>query len=298
MPTAKPAGNRLRAPAARDAKRVAVLLRARELADLGVAETSPDDVRAEWQGLDLERDAWLVEGGPDGVAAYALAAGADLLVAVHPEATGHGYGATLRACAERRAHERGFRMVRQFIPAADLRARTQLLEAGWWPVHHYFRLRAELARVPEPSAVLTRGFVKERDAEPVWHLVQGAYAEVEGFLPQSLEGWLASSVEKPDFDPELWFLLHDAGGIVGAALGERAESRTGLITTIAVAPHARGRGRGRTLVSLLLAAFRAKGLRYAEAAAHGPTAAAARVFESAGMQVVRRTERWEKVLGV
>ena len=298
MPTAKPAGDRLRAPTDRDAKGVAALLRAREIADIGAAETSADDVRAEWQGLDLEHDAWLVEGGSDGVAAYALAAGADLLVAVHPDATGKGYGTALRARAERRAREQGCRVVRQFIAAGDLRARAHLLEGGWWPVHHYFRLRAELARVPEPPSVLTREFARERDAEAVWHLVQGAYTGVEGFLPQSFEGWLASSVAQPDFDPELWLLLHDAGGIVGAALGERGEARTGLITTVAVAPRARGRGRGRTLVSLLLAAFRAKKLRYAEAAAHGPTAAAARVFESAGMQVVRETERWEKVLGV
>jgi ribosomal protein S18 acetylase RimI-like enzyme len=224
---------------------------------------------------------------------------ADVLVAVHPEVT--GYGTLLRATAERRAHERGFRLVRQFVPGTDTAARVLLLEAGWWPVHHYFSLRAELRHVPQPPSVLTRRFAPERDAEEVWHLVQGASSGVDGFLRQSLEGWLATGVEKPDFDPDLWLLLHDAKGTVGAALGERGgrgDSRTGLITTVAVAPRARRRGQGRTLVALLLAAFRAKQLRYAEAAAHGPTAAAARVFESAGMQVVRTTERWETVVGV
>ena len=44
--------------------------------------------------------------------------------------------------------------------------------------------------------------------------------------------------------------------------------------------------------------FRGAGLRHAEASAHGPTAAAARVFEVAGLHVTRETERWEKVLGV
>jgi ribosomal protein S18 acetylase RimI-like enzyme len=301
MPSAQPAGDRLRAPTVRDAKGVAALRRAREQADLGVPESSAEDVRAEWEGVDLEHDAWLVEGGPAGVAAYALVSGADVLVAVHPAVTGYGYGTLMRATAERRAHERGFRVVRQFVPGTDTAARVLLLEAGWWPVHHYFRLRAELRQVSQPPSVLTRRFAPERDAEEVWHLVQGAYAGVEGFLRQSLEGWLATGVEKPDFDPDLWLLLHDAKGIVGAALGERGgrgESRTGLITTVTVAPRARGRGQGRTLVALLLAAFRAKKLRYAEAAAHGPTAAAARVFESAGMQVVRTTERWEKVVGV
>ena len=84
-------------------------------------------------------------------------------------------------------------------------------------------------------------------------------------------------------------------------LGERGgkgETRTGIITTVAVADRARGRGHGHTLVRLLLGEFRAAKLRHAEASAHGPTAAAARVFEVAGMHVARETERWEKVLGV
>ena len=220
---------------------------------------------------------------------------------MHPEATGQGYGAALRARAERRGTARASAappLVRQFVPAGDVRARAHLLAAGWWPVHHYFRLRAELARRPAAARVLTREFARERDAEAVWHLVQGAYT-----------AWRASSRSRSRLAREQRRAARlrpgavapaaRRGGHRGAALGERREARTGLITTVAVsASRARGRGRGRTLVSLLLAAFRAKELRYAEAAAHGPTAAAARVFESAGMQVVRETERWEKVLGV
>ncbi len=72
----------------------------------------------------------------------------------------------------------------------------------------------------------------------------------------------------------------------------------GLITTLAVAHRARGQGNGLTLLLLLLDAFKRKRLRYAEATVHGRTAAAARLFESAGMTPARRTERWEKVLGV
>jgi hypothetical protein len=51
------------------------------------------------------------------------------------------------------------------------------------------------------------------------------------------------------------------------------------------------------LLALLLAAFRRKRLRYAEAPVHGPTAASARVFESVGMEPASRSERWERVLG-
>jgi mycothiol synthase len=300
MKTTIPAGHVLRAPTADDADDVAGLLRARESADLGAAELTVADVRAEWEspGIDLANDARVVVDEKGRLVAYSLVAGDDLVVAVHPDVVGCGLGTQLRLAAERRAQSSGARVVRQFVPAANTAARALLLEAGWWPVHHYFRMRIALKDAPQPPEVLARAFDEQRDAEQVWHLVQGAYADVEGHLPQTLESWRATAMEKPGWDPDLWLLMHDAQGIVGAALGEKGEKRTGLVTTLAVAHRARGQGHGRTLVLLLLDAFRRKRMRVAEATVHGPTAAAARVFESAGMTAARRTERWEKVLGV
>ena len=303
MDTTIPAGYVLRAPTSDDASAVAELLRVCELADLGQPENTVADVKAEWEtpGLELERDAWVVQDAGGALVAYALVTGADLLVAVHPDSTGRGLGTELRVRAERRARARAARVVRQFVPTANTAARILLLDAGWWPVHHYFRMQIALKDAPPPPPVLARAFEEERDVEEVWHLVQGAYSDVEGHLPQSLEGWRATAMDKPGWDPGLWLLLHDAKGIVGAALGERGDTgqkRVGLVTVLAVAHRARGQGHGRTLLTLLLDAFRRKRLRFAEAAVHGSTAAAARVFESVGMTPARETERWEKVLGV
>ena len=297
-----PGAPALRAPDAGDADAVAALLRARERVDLGAEETTAEEVREEWELLGEEGalDAWVADG-TEGLAGYAVAAGPDLVVAVHPDAVGRGLGGMLRSEAERRARARGTRVVRQFIPATNTEARIHLLEAGWWPVHHYFRMRIDLKHAPPRPDVLARTFDPDRDAEAVWHLIEGAYADVEGHLPQSLESWRATALEKPGWDPAFWLLQHDARGIVGAVLGERGgkgEARTGIITAVAVADRARGRGHGRRLVELLLTEFRGARLRHAVTAAHGPTVAAARVFEAAGMQVARETERWEKVLGV
>jgi ribosomal protein S18 acetylase RimI-like enzyme len=127
--------------------------------------------------------------------------------------------------------------------------------------------------------------------------VQEAYAPLEGFLPQSLEGWRASTLEKPGWDPSLWLVLDDEEGVAGAALGDRGPRATGQIHTLAVAERARGRGYGRALVGRLMDAFLAAGLRGAEAAVHGPNAGASGLFEAAGMQVRWHAERWEKTLG-
>ena len=297
-----PAGHVMRAPTADDATAVSELLRARDTVDLGDPEVTVADVRADWEAseVELERDAWVVQDAAGALVAYALVTGADLLVAVHPASAGRGLGTELRLAAERRARARGIRVVRQFVPAGNTAARALLLDAGWWPVRHYFRMQIALGDAPPPPAVLARTFDEQRDTEQVWHLVQGAYSGVEGHLPQSLEGWRATAMDKPGWDPELWLLLHDAKGIVGAVLGERgemAQKRFGLVTALAVAHRARGQGHGRTLLLLLFDAFRRKRLRFAEAAVHGPTAGAARLFESVGMSATRETERWEKVVG-
>jgi mycothiol synthase len=298
-----PAGHVLRAPTTADAQAVAELLRARDLVDLGQPEATVADVRADWEApdLELERDAWVVQDASGALVAYAIVTGPDLLVAVHPYAVGQGLGSELRLAAERRARARGVRVVRQFVPTANTAARILLLEAGWWPVHHYFRMQIALKDAPSPPPVLARAFDKKRDVEPVWHLIQGAYTGVEGYLPQTLDGWRATGMDKPGWDPGLWLLLHDAHGIVGAALGERGDTgqkRFGLVTALAVAHRARGQGHGRTLLLLLFDAFRRSGLRFSEAAVHGRTAASARLFDSVGMTAARQSERWEKVLGV
>src|SRR5688500_1203719 len=134
-----PAGHVLRAPTAADARAVVELLRARDAADLGEPEVTVADIEAEWADVELERDAWVAEEEDGGrLVGYALVAGVDVLVAVHPDAVGRGLGTELRLAAERRARARGARVVRQFVPAANTAARVLLLEAGWWPVHHYF----------------------------------------------------------------------------------------------------------------------------------------------------------------
>jgi mycothiol synthase len=298
MSTARPAGHRLRHPTRADAAAVLQLLHARERADLGRAQSTAEDLAVDWAtpGFDLARDAWLVEK-EGAVVGYASLLGDDLLVAVHPDAAGRGLGSQLREAGERRAAERGTRVLRQFVPVADTRARVQLLDAGWWPMHHYFRLGGPLTPVPDAPAVDVRRFDPATDTEPVWRLVQEAYAPLEGFLPQSLEGWRASTLGKPGWDPSLWLVIDDAEGVAGAALGDRGPRATGQIHTLAVAERARGRGYGRALVAELLEAFRAAGLRGAEAAVHGPNAGASGLFESVGMHVRWHAERWEKSLG-
>ena len=275
------------------------MLLARDVADFGYPDFTLEDLHADWAtpGLDLERDAWVVERPGGEIVASALLLGDDALIHVHPDACGLGIGTALRERAEERARERGTAVLRQFVPTGNEAAAPLLLDAGYWPVQHYFRMRIALEAAPRPGAAAVRPFERDQDEIAVHALVQEALSEVEGYLAEPLWVWRRQRIEKERWDPSLWLLLEDDEGLAGAALGERWDGGLGYVAQLAVAPWARGRGHGRTLLLALFEAFRADGLRRAELSVHGANRGAARLYESVGMSPSWEAQRWEKALG-
>jgi mycothiol synthase len=290
---------RLRAPEPDDAHAVLELIIARDIADLGRPDYTLEDVRSDWTapGIDLARDAWLVEenGAPLGYALLDDRGAA--LITVPPASEGRGVGTVLREAAEARALERGAAIVRQYVPAGNEAARSQLLAAGYWPAYSYFRMRRELADAPAPPAdVRVRPFSRGPDDAAVHTLVEEAMAGVGGNEPRSLESWQAAKVDKEGWDPSLWLLHEDADGLAGVVLCERWEEGVGYVDYLAVAARARGQGLGRALLLHGFAALRDTGLGVAELSVQGENASATRLYEAVGMRPVWTIERWEKAL--
>src|SRR4051794_31496240 len=100
---------RLRAPTFADAEAVAALIVAADIAELGEADYTLEDLRQEWgeSGFALDRDAVLAEedGRPVGYAAFRR--GSRVVTAVHPERRGQGIGGALLDWGEARGEERG-----------------------------------------------------------------------------------------------------------------------------------------------------------------------------------------------
>jgi mycothiol synthase len=290
---------RLRAPEPADAPAVLELIIARDIADLGRPDYTLEDVQADWAapGIDLARDAWIAEedGTPLGYALLDDRGAA--LITVPPASEGRGVGTALREAAEARALERGEALVRQYVPTGNEAARTVLLSAGYWPAYSYFRMRMDLADALEPPAdVHVRPFSRGPDDAPVHALVEEAMAGVAGNEPRTLESWQAAKVDKEGWDPALWLLHEDAGGLAGVVLCERWEEGVGYVDALAVAPRVRGTGLGRAMLLHGLAALRGAGLRTAELSVQGENASATRLYESVGMTPVSTIERWEKPL--
>ena len=289
----------VRSPRPADAPAVLDLIVARDIADLGRPDYTLEDVEADWgaPGIDLARDAFVVEDRGTALGYALLDDRGAALVTVPPAAEGRGVGTLLRQAAEARAVERGETLVRQYVPAGNELARTHLLAAGYWPAYSYFRMRMELAdEVVPPADVHVREFDRGIDDAPVHALVEDAMAGVAGNEPRSLESWQAAKVDKEGWDPSLWLLHEDAGGLAGVVLCERWEEGVGYVDYLAVAPRARGHGLGRALLVHGLAALRARGLAAAELSVQGENASATRLYESVGMRPVWTIERWEKSL--
>ena len=289
----------LRSPVASDAGAVLELIVARDIADLGRPDYTLDDVRADWSapGLDLARDAWIAEedGRPIGYALLDDRGAA--LVTVPPGNEGRGVGTALREAAEARALERGEALCRQYVPTTNEAARTQLLEAGYWPAHSYFRMRMPLAAAPPPPAGVTvRPFARGLDDAAVHTLIEDAFAGIAGSEPRSLESWRATTIDTEGWNGALWLLHEDADGLAGVVLCERWERAVGYVEYLAVAARARGHGLGRALLLHGLAALRDAGLETAELSVQGENASATRLYESVGMRAVWTIERWEKPL--
>jgi ribosomal protein S18 acetylase RimI-like enzyme len=226
-----------------------------------------------------------------------MTCGDDALIHVHPDACGRGLGTALREVAEARARERGTAVLRQPLPAGNESGAALLLDAGYWPVQHYLRMRKPLDETQAVPDLPLRAFERDRDELEVHQLVQTAMSEVEGYLAEPLEVWRRQRIEKRGWDPSLWLVLEDEDGLAGVGLGERWENDVGYVAQLAVAPRARGRGYGRAVLLGLFEAFRGSGLRTAELSVHGANRGAARLYESVGMRATWEAQRWEKALG-
>jgi mycothiol synthase len=292
-------GHTLRHPGPEDADAVLAVIVARDVADLGRPDYTLEDLYADWTmpGVDPTRDAWVVQEDERLVGYALLDDRGAALITVAPDAEGRGIGTALREAAEARALERGEGLVRQYVPVANEPARALLLDAGYWPVHHYFRMRIGLAGAPPPPELPVRPFDPERDAEAVHALVQEAFSQLEGNVTQPLDAWRAVKIAKQGWDPALWLLSEDTEGLTGAVLCERWEGGVGYVDSLAVAPRARRRGLGRALLLHAFAALRDDGLEVAELSLQGDNAGAARLYEAVGMRSIWSQERWEKPLG-
>jgi mycothiol synthase len=296
----------IRAPTRADAEAITELVVACDVDEYGAPDFELDDLLSDWgsPGLDLERDAWLVEAADGRPAAYGvLYFDNDMDVYVGPEFRGRGIGAALLDRVERRALLRAAGedvLVGQALSSVNTAGHDLLKRAGYAPARTYWRFVLPLDEPPPepraPEGVQMRTFDPERDGKAVHSLIQAAFADNERYEGEPYSEWVARNIDREAFDPELWFLAAADGEVVGSIVCPNYESE-GWVRQLAVARDWRGRGVG---MALLLKAFgefyRRRRPRVGLVVDSWNRTGARALYERAGMQVEREYAHFEKTL--
>ena len=209
--------------------------------------------------------------------------------------------AELLGWAEQRAQEEADPVLRTSAWERDDRLRRVMEERGFTLIRHSYTMETELgeaAPVPQlPDGVLVRTR-REGDDRDIWSVYDETFADTWEHVGISFDEWKHWMLEGPMFDPSLWFLAITREEIAGICLCRRSdrEPNLGWVQILGVRRLWRRRGLGRALLQHAFAEFHARGLRRGGLGvdASSPTGAV-RLYESAGMRIVRQRDVYEKV---
>lgn len=311
MPLLTDAPLSLRRPSLADAQAVTDLINAADLVDYGESDLTLDDMLEEFEGSDLERDAWLVErdGRLVGVGALQNRAGVRLsaTVYVHPDDRRRGIGTALTALLE----ERG----RELIASAPADAQVSIV--GWlngeapeplaWArglgyerVRSFQRMRIDMTDAPPephwPKGITLRTYRPGMDDRSLFDAVEEAFSDHWGHLPMQFDEWLRRT-QRDDFDPSLWFIAMDGEQIAAMSLCSLMIDDGGWVSSLAVRRPWRQRGLAR---AILLHSFGELWRRDRRWVALGVDAdsltGATRLYRSVGMYVREAHEQVRKIL--
>jgi mycothiol synthase len=309
-----PVGFTLRRPTMDDLAAVTKLVNLCEIDEYGVAETTEGDMHLRWQqpGFNLATDAWVVLA-PDGeIIACAsvgnrqyirIYAGAD----IHPAYRGRGIGTYLLRLTEERA--------REYVSLAPAGARVtftgeasnvnvagqKLLEKhGFTLIRNFWRMGIELQETP-PLAQWAEGIVI-RTLVPgmeraVYEADEEAFKDHWGFISMDFAEWSHWALGGEDFDPSLWFLAMDGDEIAAFAMCADEKESGGWVQVLGVRRPWRRKGLGLALLQHAFGEFYRRDIHNVYLGVDSQSlTGATRLYERAGMHVVRQYKNYEKEL--
>jgi len=315
----------LRAPTLADIPAAVALLNAVSLAEQGVRQEDEERLAHEWQtsGFDLATDARFALDGEGCPIAYievwdrAPHVHPFIWGCVHPDYQGRGIGAGLMDWAEARAAEalasapaEARVSVKASTVSTNERAARLLAGRGFRPVRHFWRMVRELdpdvtPELPDwPEGITVRPYFPGLDDRLIHRVIMDSFRDHWGFIEEPFEAWLQQMKGHPNFDRSLWLLAVTtaSGGddIVGVALcypDVIDDPDMGWVGSLGVLREWRRRGIARALLHYAFGEFHRRGrARVGLSVDAASLTGATRLYEQAGMRVVRQWDQYEKVL--
>ena len=285
---------RRKPPAPADAAAVAELLIAYERSLYGETEYSLRDLEAEWETLDLARDALVLLDDERVVAFGLLEDRGDLWridAYVHPGEQGRGLGTELVGALEATAASRGARRIQNGVAEPDEAGHRLLAGLGYRAVRVFRELRIDLELAPErpewPNGLVPDEFDPDRDAVAFHAAQQAAFADHWEYRPRDLARWRELHLETEAFDPSLWRVVRAGDEIVAGAICEGNRYGGGWVSVLFTQRPWRAQGVGRALLRDAFWKFRDRGEPSAGLTVDAEnTTGAFQLYESAGMRPV------------
>jgi mycothiol synthase len=292
----------VREPGAGDAEGIAEACNELSTQLYGVADLSAEEIR-HWLSLpNLETAVAELGGEICGYTDFRRRDDAPIEVdlRVRPSAWGRGLADALLDPAEAAAGPET--TVRCFVAERDDESRGALERRGYRLIRHSFKMQIDFAEPPEPPewppGFAVRCYAGEEDTRAVYDCHQESFADHWEFRPEPFGSWRRFSVERPDFDPSLWWLAEADGELAGISLNHwhaSGDRSFGWIGVLSVRKPWRGRGLGLALLRHSFCDFAARGAtRVGLDVDAENTTGAVRLYERAGMRPVRRLDIYEK----
>jgi mycothiol synthase len=320
-----PEGYTLRPATMADIEEAVATFNAASVAKIGKPGFEVEDIKAEWLLPDFDLDkSTRVVARPDGrIAGYIEVWDSDAVPTriwvwgrVHPEEEGQGIGSLLMEWAEARA--------RQAIPRVpdDIRVAMQVgTFNGYRPAEqlfqdcnmaltrHFWTMVIDVDGQPLqpplwPESVTVRGMIAGQEERQTIQAVRDSFKDHWGYLEQpfeqEFERWQHFINHDKEFDPSLWFLAMDGEEIAGVALcrlRSHEDPEMGWVNTLGVKRPWRRQGLGLALLQHAFNELQARGQkRVGLGVDAGSLTGATRLYEKAGMHVLRQFDLYEKEL--
>ena len=304
MSSSPPEGVHVRDATAADIGTAAKLVRDEERFVRGQSIWDVADLSDFWRYASFDGGSWILErdGSPVAFAACIYRDDvAECWSTVHPDFFGQGLGTFLLARAEQHARRLGQRAIKAGTFAENAAGHRLLADRGYREVRRYFQMRIDLDSDPGPAswpAGIEPATFRLEDARAFHQAIQEAFAEEWGFHALAFDEWRRTRLEAPETDASLWFMARDGEEIAGVARCEANRDGGGWIGALGVRKPWRRRGLGLALLRHVFAEFRRRGEPHVGLGvdAQNPTGAT-RLYERAGMRVIKEDAIYEKALG-
>ena len=311
------AGFTCRSTTMEDAEAVFALITANDIALYGEPDPTYtiEDLRRGWLSSDhdMSRDNWVVISSAGRIVGYVAVRPyqhARLFASpvVLPDYAETGIFRYLLELAEERGRQRivlaapDVRVtLNSGISSVDTRGQQHLERAGFIPVRSFWDMEITMTEAPPvpqwPDGMTVRGFVPGQDAHPTFEALDEAFMDHWGHITGDFEWWKRRLEAFTDFDPSLWFLACEGEEIAAISLCERKDGGTGWVDDLAVRRPWRRKGLGMALLLHSFGEFYRRGIYTVGLGVDSQNlTGATRLYERAGMHMVRQYNSYEKEL--